>query len=266
MKVQIPAIRYRYSDEEMRTLSPEVGMAALFGVPRQFFKLTEAANSEGFNIYHQFDTIKVPVMKKKKKREEGEEKPEEPKQKGRRKAKVEADYELVEGTANCLPTDQRDAVAGLLSGPLAGGAPSLIVVNAPAYFAGLEVYSGESFLYHMMCATAIHRIKSRDTQVDFMHLGIESVDQQSWIDPKSKAIMAWGPITDDFSSYHIANAIKFLVTYSHYTRVLLLSVKDMLEALQKLRIDVVCPDFVFCLAKPVIPVSRPKWSQRVTEV
>lgn len=234
MGYPIPSIKAIYSRDEMAKFSPVEGLAAVMGTPHQFLYLTEdtQASIEGYAL-HTFKNLYVP---------------------------------LTSGKHTCSPKDQFKALEDFLSGPLYKKPASLIVINAfPFFFSGTEASSGELFLWHLACTLANYRIKTRDNQVDFHYLGSIEPEQHKWVEPKLKTVFAWGPITDDYAGYMYVHALKFLSTYSSYTRILLLSVSDLFSTFSRLRIDYDYPDYIVQLgpeAGKEIKEKPPKWAKK----
>ena len=204
--MRIPAVRPFYSKNELSTLTPTQGLAAVFGVPSQYLYMADSEQSgiDGFRM-HEYRTF--THMK---------------------------DGKQVRLT----PYDQHLLVGELLTGTLLRQPAGLIIVNSyPTFFSGMAAGGGGAFLYRMACAIADYRIRTRDMNIDFINLGMTPVEQSKWDDPKAKSVLAWGPITDDFVNYMYVHAHEFLLTYENYTRILLLSVSDIKKSLTRLNID-----------------------------
>lgn len=232
MKFPIPAIRPKYSKEDLQGFAPEKGVAALFGVPSQFLYLAEPDQQgpEGYKI-HSFRHFYVPLQT-------GDKTP-------------------------CGPDDQFEGIQDLLSGALYRNPPAFIVINSYPYFFSRGY--GEALLYHLACSVAVQRVKTKDTKLDFTFLGTHDIDQSKWEDPRSKNVFAWGPVTPDFVNYMYVHASKFMLTYPHYTRILLLSVPDIFATLTRLGIDLDYPDFVFNVGPEAgkdLPKKPPRWTGR----
>ena len=261
--IKIPAIRSIYDEAVIRKLSPVEGMAAILGVPPQFLNLANWPDAKDYSI-HAFRSFYTPQLADEVKYEE--------KQKSiapEKRDKKKADKPVFEKVA-ITPAFQRCALIDLLDGPLfhdfsgTDDNRCLIVVNSyPSFFAAADRGSGEMFLWHLACSVAAKRMATRDQALNFAYLGsTETIEQSKWEQPKPKTVFAFGPVTDDFVSYQYTNAISFLTTYAQHTRILLLSVKDITETLERLRIDIGYPDYLFQLGSDErTPLKKlPRWS------
>lgn len=218
--IPLPNIKPIYPPEVLSKFSPPERMAAHYGVDQRFLRFASppyTTDPEEMYSLHQYSTLRV--------------------------TDVYGDVKTI------THAEQYDAAKKLLDSGMLWCAPAgVIIINSPYYFFNSSDKDpdggAEAFLAHLLCSLA-HRVANRKVRdIEVNYLETMSLDHGRGFHMKPKHLLLWGVCTEHFNSYECQKTIHFLHTFRHHTRILLTSVSDMGELLERLHLHV---DHVTCL-------------------
>jgi len=211
MPILLPSVKPHLSQNALDSLSPVERLSAFYGVNRQFLHFASEAYlndpEEQYGV-HDFSTLRIS----------GE------------SGYSEVTYE----------NQHKHARELLDSGHLWNEPSGLIILNAPNflfYEAADKLDTGAlAFLNHLLCSLSYRVVNRKCPPVDVHFLETMQLDMSRDYQFKERHLLIWGPVTDYFSNAEFSKAIQFLYTFRHFTRILVMSTKDVGEMLDKLRI------------------------------
>lgn len=257
--IPLPSIKPVYPQEILSVFPPAERMAAHYGVDRRFLRFASppySTDSEEQYSLHQYSTLRI----------------------------TDSYGDAVTVTHD----EQYESAKNLInSGVLWCEPAGLIIINSPHYFfksTDKDPDGGaEAFLAHLLCSLA-HRVAARKVSgIEVNFLETMALDHVRGYAFKPKHLLIWGVCTEHFNSYECQKTIQFLHTFRHYTRILLTSVTDMGELLDRLHLHINHATCLFNLdpreemlketrqakltkkAKPKVVVKKAAVKKRVTK-
>jgi hypothetical protein len=221
----LPSVKPTYPEEILRVLPPAERLAAHYGVERKFLRFASPPyvtdSMEQYSL-HQYSTIQVT--------------------------------DAYEKSMTVTYEDQYKYIETLLSGGVLWSEPAgLIIINSPRYFFNSSDKDpdggAEAFLSHLLCSLAFRVATRKAPGVDVNFLETMQLDYSRGYHLKPRHLLLWGVCTEHFNPYDCQKTIQFLFAFRQHTRILLTSVLDMGELLDRLHLHLDSVTYIFNLDK-----------------